>query len=108
MKLKLQFGTIEPKRDVTWWQGVTNFPTLVIYKGNKWEFVMYQPDDTGQSDFILFFGEIYSYNPNFYATTYIDIDYMFNAGYSGNCECGAAYTSFKDGHMFFCKKWTKF
>ncbi len=107
MKLKIQFGINEPKREVNWWQGIKEFPSLVLYKGNKWEFVMYDKDPTMQCDYICIFSEIQSYNPTWHATTYQNIDYLFEAGWGGKCECGAAYTSFPNGHMFMCKKWTK-
>lgn len=108
MRIKLQFGINEPLREIGWWKTITEFPNLVLYRGNKWEFVMYREDDTGESDYIFIFGEIRSYDPNWHATTYENIDYMFNSPYSDKCECGAIFTSFPNAHMFMCKKWKKF
>lgn len=107
MKLTLQFGFNEPKRQISWWQEVGDFPHLVLYKGKKWEFIMYQEDPAKQVDHIFFFGEIQNYDPNWYATTYVDIDKYINDGAGDKCDCGAIYTSFKDKHMFFCPKWVK-
>lgn len=107
MKLKLQFGMNEPRREANWHRRIDEFPTLVLYKNSKWEFVMYQRDDTKESEYILFFSMVKSYDPNWHANTYESIDYCLDSGWGGKCECGAAYTSFPQLHMFFCPKWTK-
>jgi hypothetical protein len=107
MKLKLQFGLNEPAREVNWWQQVTDFPHLVLYKNKKWQFEMYGPDQTNQVDQICYFSEVASYDPNWYATTYQDISGWLDNGYGAKCECGAIYTSFPQAHMFFCPKWSK-
>ena len=67
---------------------------------------MYDTDATGTVDHILSFSEIPHYDPNFYSDMLSWEDtYEFR---TENCECGAIYTSFPAGHMFFCKKWSKF
>lgn len=106
MKLLLQFGLLEPKRIINWWNQVEDFPTLVLYKGNKWEFVMYDEDDTGQADYVCMFSEVKSHDPNWWAS-YEDISKYLDQGPGGRCECGAAYTSFPQCHMYFCPKWTR-
>jgi hypothetical protein len=108
MKLVLQFGPLEPKREVNWWQAVQDFPSLVIHKNKKWEFVMYQEDPLRNVDYICYFSEINTFDPNYHAVTYKNIDEMFDTSWGSRCECGAIYTSFKDHHMFFCPKWTRF
>lgn len=107
MKLRLQFGLAEPPREITWWQGVKDFPNLVLYKKKKWEFVMYAADTANQVDYICNFSEIQNYNPNWHATTYTDIDHLFNVGYGSKCECGAFYSSFPWDHLKYCPKYTK-
>lgn len=107
MKLKLQFGQFEPKRELNWWQGVRDFPNLVLYKSKKWEFFMYDQDPSMQCDYICYFSEINPQNP-IWNNRFQDIDPLFETGWGGKCECGAAYTSFPNAHMFFCRKWTKF
>lgn len=86
---------------------MADFPTLVMYKGKKWEFEMYAPDKTNQVEHICYFSEVASYNPNWYANTYVDISNLLSNGSSAGCECGAIYTSFPNAHMFFCPRWTK-
>ena len=107
MKLKLQFGYNEPKRDVNWYGQITSFPSLVLYKGKKWEFVVYQDDPTKEADHIFIFGELHGYDPQYNSPDFQNIDHMFDSGYSGKCECGAAYSNFKWDHMRFCPKWSK-
>lgn len=108
MKLILQFGINEPKRQINWWNQIKEFPHLVLYKGKKWEFVMYDEDPSKQVDYICMFGEIQSYDPNWHATIYADISGYLDSGPGGKCECGSIYTSFPQSHMFFCPKWTKY
>ena len=74
MKLKLQFGLAEPARLVNWWQTITDFPTLVLYKNKKWEFVMYGPDQTRQVEHICYFSEIATTNPLWHNMGYQDIE----------------------------------
>lgn len=107
MRLSLKFGMAEPTRQCNWWQHITKFPYLVLYKGRKYEFVMYDEDPSGQVDYICRFSEVPSYDPNWHATIYQDIDHLFDEGYGEKCACGAAYTSFPQIHMFFCPKWSK-
>ena len=102
MKLGLQFGAFEPQRIVNWSSPIKDFPSLVIYKDKKWEFVIYDLDQTGQTSWICNFSEVQSYDPNYYATTYVNVEYMFT---TAGCQCGSAHGG---GHMFFCPKWTKF
>lgn len=107
MKIKFKFGIGEPSKTANWWGGhITSFHKLIIYKGKKYEFVMYDSDDTKQVDYICAFSPLHSYDPAWHADTFQDIDSMFDDVW-GNCECGAAYTSFPNHHMFFCKKWSK-
>lgn len=107
MKLGLRFGLAEPQRDVNWWQPIESFPVLILYKKAKWEFVMWGPDPSHRVEHICHFSEVQTYDPNWYATTYFDIEQLLNTGYGSKCECGAAYTSFPQIHMFFCPKWFK-
>ena len=104
MRLELQFGLNEPKRQMSWWGGIKNFPPLVTYKGKKWEFVIYQDDPTGAVDYICTFGEVPVWDPAFESTGYIDMASFLEDGW-GKCECGAIYTSFKDLHMRYCPKY---
>jgi hypothetical protein len=106
MRLKLQFGLNEPKREVNWWDTIKNFPTMVLYKNRKWRFTYYEPDETKQSDFICTFSEILSSGLTYHIATYQNIDYLFDTGWGGSCECGQAYEP-GSRHMFFCNKWSK-
>ena len=107
VKLKLTFGFTGPSLNVKWWQGIRDFPNLVTYKGKKWEFVVYNTDDSNQVDYICMFSEVGSFDPNYYSTTYSDIEVMFGTSWGSQCECGAQYSSFPWDHMRFCNKWSK-
>lgn len=109
MKLKLNFGVAELPRTINWWGGhITSFHKLVLYKGKKYEFYMYDEDPSKQVDYICIFKFLDSYNPTSHATTFFNIDSMFDeSDWLGKCECGAIFTSFPNHHMLFCKKWSK-
>lgn len=107
MKLRLNFGSRTPEIVVSWWQPITAFPGLVTYKNVKYEFVIYDEDDTGMVDYDCVFSEVRTYDPNWHATTYESIEMLFSIGPGPlkKCECGS-----KTGerHMFFCPLWSKF
>lgn len=105
MKLGLRFGALEPQRNINWRQQVTDFPYLVLYKGNKYEFIMYGDDNTKQVDYICHFGELKSTNPA-WNKKFEDISRYLDDG-PNKCECGAIYSSFPWDHMRFCKQWSK-
>ena len=105
MRIKIQFGLNEPLREAKWYQPIEMFPTLVLYKGKKWEFFMYGEDPAKLVDLICTFSEVMTYDPNWYATTYVNIDDLFNIGYGANCQCGAIYSGIPWDHMLFCPKW---
>lgn len=107
MKLSLRFGHAEPNRTVNWWQPVQNFPYLVLHKNRKWEFAIYDEDPSKQVDYICHFKEIHPHNSLWSNTDYKNIDHLFDDGFGGPCQCGSAYTSFPQIHMFFCPKWSK-
>lgn len=105
MRLRVHFGLIEVPRETNWWQGIGDFPTLVIFKGLKWEFVMYGPDASGRVDYNCNFAEVMSYDPNFHATTYVDVSGWFDSDNGVKCDCGAVYSGIPWDHMRFCPKW---
>lgn len=107
MKLKLKFGSNEPDKIVNWWEHVTKFPNLITYKGSKYEFVMYDVDESNQVDYICRFAELRSYDPNWHATIFVDIEYLVIDTMGSKCECGANYTQFSQIHMFYCPLWKK-
>ncbi len=102
MKLKLQFGLNEPPLLFDWPSRVDDFPGLVLYKKTKWEFVIYDDDDTGEAKYVFTFSRVQNYDPNWYATTYVDIDSLIAS--TKECGCGAKGG---EGHFLFCPKWTR-
>lgn len=97
MKIELQFGSHLPKF-MDWPKTVKEFPALVLYKGIKYEFAIYNEDDTGRSDYVFIFSTVQSYDPNWYATVYEDIDQLIAS--TKECDCGAKVG---EGHFLFCQ-----
>ncbi len=108
MKLGLKFGHNEPLREVLWWNTVDKFFPLVKFKGRKWEFVMWDVDQTGATDYELFFREVNQHDSMWDRLDYQDIAYLIGSDPDNKCTCGSVYTSFPNIHMFYCSKWTKF
>lgn len=106
MRLRLQFGSTEPLREMNWHKGVKEFPNLVIYKNKKWEFFAYDRDPLNIVDYQLVFTELPSYHPNWHATVYENIDHLLAPALKGDCECGAAHTDFPQIHLSYCPKWS--
>src|ERR1017187_6007492 len=103
MRLKLIFCSSGTK-EVYWNKTLAEFPKLVAYYGKKWEWAIYESDDTGHCDWVCTFVEVASYDPNWWAT-YTDVNNLYGQDEDG-CECGAKFSSFSWDHMRFCKKWT--
>jgi hypothetical protein len=105
MKLSLHLGLAEPRRTVYWWSPIANFPTFILYKGNKFELVGYQKDNFDQIDYNCYFIEVHKADPN-YRKDYMNIDYLLNKDNDLNkCDCGAEFSSFPWDHMRFCQSW---
>lgn len=105
MRIELRFGNTDI-RHVTWYNSIGAFPTLVNYAGKKWEFVMYEDGKVDGIDKILHFSRLNSYDPNFHATTYQDIEYLLDKVYGPNCECGKDKHNFTS-HSDWCPKGKK-
>lgn len=100
MKVIVNFGLVI-KKEVDWYKDISDFPRLLRFNGQKWEWVVYNSIGNGYQ---LTFSQLPTYDPNFYADMNSFED-MFER-YQDRCECGAAYSkSFSFDHMRFCKKW---
>ena len=105
MKLKVKFGLIDTK-EVFWYKPLEDFPKLVEYLGYNYEWLLYDKDLTGQSDMILIFTELSTYDLNYNTDCPLWVDLFGNE--RNDCECGAKYSrSFSFDHMRYCRKWTK-
>lgn len=102
MRIKVQFGNVDTK-EISWHDNVMNFPQLIKYLGRNYEWAVYDKDLTGKVDWILIFGEVPSYDPNFYVDAPLWTD-LFNEPVGG-CECGARYSSFPWDHFRYCRFW---
>jgi len=104
MKFKVNFG-MSAIKEANWWGGVDSFPKLIGLNGDKWEFVFYEEDSSKHFNYILTFSPIPYYHPAFEKECN-SWEYYF--GETNKCECGSVYSSFPQGHMFYCKLYTKF
>jgi hypothetical protein len=105
MKLRIHLGQTH-KKEVSWWDRLDLFPSLLKYQGKNYEWFCYDTDPSGQVDSILNFSELPSYDPNYSVNCVLWTD-MFKES-ELDCQCGSIHTSFPQIHMFFCPKWTKF
>jgi len=102
MVLTLNFGTKEPKVQITWYEDIMKFHKLIMYKKKKWEWVMYNSISPNEYD--ITFAEIPTYDPNYhvYMPAFEDLFIVQKQ----DCECGAKHSrNFQFDHMRFCKKW---
>lgn len=104
MRVRVNFG-LAVAVECKWYESVTAFPTLMTYRGTKYQFVVYDVDKSKAYDFIFHFSEVQSYDPNFHATTYVSWENRFQQNAVYDCQCGAVHTQFKWDHMRFCPKW---
>jgi len=104
MRITVTFGFEGPTRAVDWFQPIDQFPKHFRYESKKWEWIAYDKDPTGKSDYALLYGELATYDPNFYMDME-DFETKFFGGYGEGCTCGAAYSSFNWDHLRYCKLW---
>ncbi len=100
MTLFINFGLNGPKKQVSWYKALMDFPKLIRFGGNCWEWAIY--NNIG-NDCELTFTQIPTYDPNFYAEM-PSFEQMFEWTSGDKCECGSAYTSFPWDHMKYCPK----
>ena len=105
MKLRVLFGS-NYAEEVAWWKPIDSFPVLIRYKNKNYEWFAYDKDYTGKVDTVLMFSELPTYDPNYGVMCAVWND-MFVED-NNSCKCGAKHTSFPNGHMFFCPKWSRF
>jgi hypothetical protein len=105
MKIIINFGYNGLKKEVTWYRDIMDFPKLIKFRGDRWEWAIYS--NTGK-DYELTFSKLATHDPLFSANM-PSFEDMFESSFSASndCACGALYTSFPQFHMVFCPKWKR-
>jgi hypothetical protein len=106
MKLKIELGMGGLIRYGNWYKALQDFPKVIAHGGSNWEWISYDADKSGQADYSLIFGKTSSYS-SYYGVDAPMLDTVLDTGWGSKCECGSAYTSFPNVHMFYCPKWGK-
>ena len=104
MKVKVEFGTYDGTEIISWYKGISDFPKLVRWQGNVYEFALYQEDTTHQNDYIFNLSRVTSYPGKYYEIpSFTD---MFGSKFDDKCSCGAKYDKGNPNyHFLFCPKW---
>lgn len=105
MKIRVDFGTLGPKRELSFYQDISAFPNAVRFENEKYEWVMYDKDQTKQYDYILVFALMDPLDSRWWSC--VDFSERFGYNISESCSCGSIYTSYAAGHMFYCSLWRK-
>jgi hypothetical protein len=106
MYLTVTFGFEGPTRQVAWGLALDQFPKHFRYGGKKWEWLTYDKDPTGKSEYALLYSELHTYDPDFYIDMEDFEEKFFGWGKSEGCTCGAVFSSsFPFDHMRYCKMW---
>lgn len=106
MRLRLDFGINGSRKEVSWYEELSLFPTALYFEGEVWEWIMYQDDPNGHYDKILSYGLLKQGDPRW--SNYVDFyDRFGGQGWGYRCECGSAYSSAPQFHMFYCPMWRK-
>jgi hypothetical protein len=102
MVFLIKFGTDGDQFILEWDKQLLDFPQYVKYKNKKWEWLMYDEDETSYTDYILTYTEMNHHDPA-WGTEMIDFENLLYD--KATCECGAKHTSFEWDHMKMCKLW---
>lgn len=103
MKLRIDFGLYGPRKEVTWWQPLEDFPTGLFYDNQRWTWSIYKDDPYKAYDKILTFELMAIGDQRWYNCT----DFQARFGFNSGCECGSIHTSAPQFHMFYCPMWRK-
>lgn len=103
MKIKIHFGLMVTQ-ETTWYDSIDNFPPLLTHKGIKYELLFSNKQHTKPYDYILTFVELQEHDMNYHVNCF-SWEGRFASTMPGDCQCGAAFTSFTWDHMRFCAKW---
>lgn len=108
MKVRVVFGFAGEEFEFGWFRPLLDFPQLLRFKGDTWEFTMHSDDHRGKVDKVLHFAKCYNVHKHIVANA-PDFEQHFGAllKKKGNCECGAHFTSFPQIHMQFCPEYGK-
>lgn len=108
MRLRLDFG-LDKRREVSWTGDVSSFPNAIEFEGVKYEWFMYQKDNSGHYEYILKFSPMKAHDTRWYWC--VDFKERFENSWgsrkNNGCECGAVHTSFPQVHMFYCPEFKK-
>lgn len=106
VKLRIDFGYNGTRREVTWWQQLSDFPTAVLFNGERWEWVSFEKDYSGNFDQILLFGRMSPGDARWMEC--VDFENRFGTSSTyDTCQCGSIHSSAPQFHMFYCPKWRK-
>lgn len=109
MRVRLEFGYPVVKKKIIDFAGdIKSFPNYVTYDNLTYEFIAYEKDQTGATEYVFKFGEIASsLVPDYMAI--VDIEWAYGGNFNSNkCECGAAYErGFENSHWQMCPLWSK-
>ena len=104
MRIRINFGLHDGTEIITWFRLITDFPKLLKYQGNVYEFDMYDRDPTMQNDYIFYFHLTKNYTVNFYDIP--SFNDLFRFPLDSRCVCGAKWDRGNPNwHMFYCPKW---
>ena len=103
MKLRIKFGQ-QNKENISWWGELLGFPKHIDYKNTRYEWVFYDADVTGDSDYVLTYSELNGSNPDFWNDS-VDWEELTGDAFKKKCECGAHNTSFAWDHLRYCSMW---
>lgn len=104
MRVVVEFNPHGGREEITWFRPIDEFPKILRWQGNVYEFIMFAPNGYYSStDYTFHFSEIKVYGAKYYEIpSFVD---MFRSG-SNECQCGAKHDRhFPNVHMFLCPKW---
>lgn len=108
MKIRIEFGFSDGTENVNWYRDIADFPKLLRYQGDVYEFVMYAPTGYGHpADYIFNFSKT-----KYYKARWEDIpvfrDMFGYPSWDSSCKCGAKHDKGNPNYHYpFCDKYKK-
>jgi hypothetical protein len=104
MILSIDLGFDYTDIPIIWNKDLNDFPRVVEYRCEKWEWFMYD-EGVHPVDFVLKYAQVPLYSPDYLIDAPKLEDFMAEV-VEIKCECGAEATNGKNTlHSTWCKKW---
>jgi len=104
MKIRIEFGLVSGEEDVNWYKSVDDFPRVMRYQGDVYEYYTHKLEHYKPFEYTFVFHITSNFKSSYWSIS--TFQQLFNNYVDNSCGCGAKYDRHApNSHMFYCPKW---